>query len=413
MGNIGDRDSFAHSPLELGELSRTAASGPAKAEMNIIADENIPFVREIFSALGTVTCHPGRQMTSDLLAGAHALLVRSVTRVDEKLLAGSTIRFVGTATIGTDHIDQSYLQDSGITFTSAAGSNSTSVAEYVMTALLVLAQKHAWNLSSMTLGIIGVGNIGSKVEKLASVLGLRVLPNDPPLQRTTGDQRFVSLDQILAEAQIITCHVPLTRSGPDATFHLFDQSRLESLKPKTVLFNTSRGPVVDNQALKNRLIKGDLGPVVLDVWENEPQIDVELLKLISLATPHIAGYSYDGKVNGTIMLYRRLCQFLDQPQTADTGSLMPPPPVSQITLDPTTDTEQQLLTHAFTRIYDMAADDLRLRETTRLEPSKRGPFFDSLRKNYPIRREASNTRVILSPPNNNLAQKFSTLAFQI
>ena len=381
--------------------------------MKIIADENIPFVREIFSSLGQVTCHPGRQLTAELLAGAQALLVRSVTRVDEKLLAGSPIRFVGTATIGTDHIDQSFLQDRGITFTSAAGSNSTSVAEYIMTALLVLAQKYAWKLSTMTLGIIGVGNIGSKVEKLAQALGLQVIPNDPPLQRSTGDPRFVSLDQVLAQAQIITCHVPLTRSGPDTTFHLFDQSKLETLKPGTVLFNTSRGPVVDNQALKTRLLKGDLGPVVLDVWENEPQIDVELLKLTSLATPHIAGYSYDGKVNGTIMLYRRLCQFLDQPETANTDNLMPPPPVPQIDLDPTTDTEQQLLTHSFTRIYDIAADDLRLRETTRLEPSKRGPYFDSLRKNYPIRREASNTRIILSPPNNTLAQKFSALGFQI
>ena len=380
--------------------------------MKIVADENIPFVREIFAPLGKVLCVSGRQMSADVVADADVLLVRSVTKVNEQLLSDSSVRFVGTATIGTDHVDQEYLSSREITFVSAAGSNSNSVAEYVITAILVLAEKYGWELQDKTLGIIGVGNIGSNIEKKAPALGLKVLPNDPPLQRETGDKRFVSLSRVLEEADIITCHVPLTRSGPDATWHLFDQEKLGRLRPGTVLINSSRGAVVDNRELKKQITKGNMGPVVLDVWENEPEIDMELLDQVAIATPHIAGYSLDGKVNGTVMLYQKLCEFLGTEVTSQIDRLLPTPPVPTIELDVTGKADQQLLTQAMTRIYDIMGDDGRLREIITLTNSEKGKYFDELRKNYPVWREAFNTRIKLQGPADQIREKFFILGFK-
>jgi len=187
--------------------------------IKIVADENIPYVKKVFSQLGEVTCVSGRSICSAMVAKADALLVRSITPVDQELLENSPVRFVATATIGTDHIDQPYLKNRGISFASAAGSNANSVVEYVLTALSVLAKKHQWHLEGKTLGIIGVGNIGSLLEKKAQALGLKVFLNDPPLARQTGDNRFVNLDEALA-CDIISCHVPLTQTGEDATYHL-------------------------------------------------------------------------------------------------------------------------------------------------------------------------------------------------
>ena len=380
--------------------------------MKIVADENIPFVREIFGPLGDVLCVSGRQMSADVITDADVLLVRSVTKVNERLLSDSSVRFVGTATIGTDHVDQEYLSSREITFVSAAGSNSNSVAEYVITAILVLAEKYGWELQDKTLGIIGVGNIGSNIEKKAPALGLKVLPNDPPLQRETGDKRFVSLARVLEEADIITCHVPLTRSGPDATWHLFDREKLGRLGPGTVLINSSRGAVVDNESLKEQLKKGKSGPVVLDVWENEPGINTELLDQVAIGTPHIAGYSLDGKVNGSVMLYQKLCKFLGTEVTSQIDRLLPTPPVPTIELDVTGKTDQQLLAQAMTRIYDIMGDDGRLREITTLTNSEKGRYFDDLRKNYPVRREAFNTRIKLQGPADQIGEKLTILGFK-
>lgn len=380
--------------------------------MKIVADENIPFVREIFASLGEVLCVSGRRMSADIVVDADVLLVRSVTKVNEQLLSDSSVHFVGTATIGTDHIDQEYLSSREITFVSAAGSNSNSVAEYVITAILVLAEKYGWELQGKTLGIIGVGNIGSNIEKKAPALRLKVLPNDPPLQRETGDKRFVSLTRVLEEADIITSHVPLTRSGPDATWHLFDREKLGRLKPGTLLINSSRGAVVDNKALKKQITKGNMGPVVLDVWENEPEIDTELLDQVAIATPHIAGYSLDGKVNGSVMLYQKLCKSLGIEATSRIDRLLPTPPSPTIELDVTGKTDQQLLTQAMTCIYDIMGDDSRLREMITLTNSEKGGYFDELRKNYPTRREAFNTRIKLHGPTDRIREKLAILGFK-
>jgi len=379
--------------------------------MKIVADENIPFVREAFSPFGEVTCCAGRAMSPELVADAEVLLVRSVTRVGPELLAGSTVRFVGTATIGTDHVDQAYMRERGIAFADAAGSNANSVAEYVVDALLVVADRNDLDLQGMTIGIVGLGNVGSKVEKKVAALGLNVLPNDPPLQRQTGESRFVDLDTVCGEADIITCHVPLTREGPDATWHLFDGDRLGRLRAGTVLVNTARGAVVDNVALKGILERGKGGPVVLDVWQGEPQIDVQLMGRVAIATPHIAGYSLDGKANGTVALHDALCRFLNRHETFDVDSLLGDPPVRQITLRGR-GSDQELLRQAMTAIYDIEADDRRMRRIERQPVERRGEFFDGLRKNYPVRREAHNTSVTVASGRRALARKLETIGFR-
>lgn len=376
--------------------------------MKIIADENIPFVEQVFGRLGAVSRFPGRSMHSEMMRDADVLLVRSITRVDEVLLGGSKVGFVGTATIGMDHIDREYLAKWGIAFTSAAGSNANSVVEYVITSILVLAQRFGWELEGKTLGIIGVGNIGGRLEKKITALGMVPLPNDPPLQRATGDGRFVSLDEAMA-ADFVTCHVPLTREGEDATYHLIDEGNLGKLKDGAVLLNSSRGPVTDNRALLEHFD----GPLVLDVWENEPDIAMALLEKTQLATPHIAGYSFDGKVNGTAILYEKLCEHLGIDAALDVPSLMPEPPVRQIDIATDGLSDQQILTRAMLGIYDIKADDERMRGITGQKAEDRPGYFDGLRKKYPVRREAHNTKVVLRPYRESAAERLSALGFLI
>jgi erythronate-4-phosphate dehydrogenase len=217
--------------------------------MKIVADPNIPFVQEAFGLLGEVKLVPGRQITADAVRDADVLLVRSVTRVNAALLDGSRVRFVATATIGFDHIDREYLSQKGIGFASAQGSNANSVAEYIVAAMLELGHRQKFRLRDKTLGVVGVGNVGSRVVRYAEAIGMRVLKNDPPHQRAKQLAHFVSLERVIAEADIITLHVPLTRGGPDATFHLFGEPTLAALKRQPLLINTARGAVVDNSEL--------------------------------------------------------------------------------------------------------------------------------------------------------------------
>ena len=279
--------------------------------MKIVADENIPFVEQIFGRLGEVATYAGREIDSSSVKEANILLLRSVTRVDENLLGGSKVRFVGTATIGCDHVDIDYLKKQGIAFSSAAGSNANSVAEYIVAALLILARRHAFSLSGKTIGVVGVGNVGSRVVEKAGILNMNTLQNDPPLARKTHSAHFRPLEELLQESDILTLHVPLTYEGQDATCHLANNSLFQKLKSDSFLINTSRGAVVDNQALLMALKEGKLAGAVLDVWEGEPEISEELLTAVELGTPHIAGYSLDGKTNATLLIYQATCNFLN------------------------------------------------------------------------------------------------------
>lgn len=380
--------------------------------LRIIADENIPYVQEALADLGTVQCLSGRDITRAHLAEADALLVRSITKVGPDLVGDTPVRFVGTATIGMDHVDTEYLAERGIAFTNCAGSNANSVVEYVLTALLVLAERKGLDLQGKTLGIVGVGNIGSRLEKKCRALGLEPICNDPPLAQQTGDKKYASLADALA-ADIVTCHVPLTRTGPYATYHLLAADELKRLRPDTILINSSRGPVVDNQALLEYLDGAGLGGVVLDVWENEPTPDAPLLDRTDIVSPHIAGYSLDGKVNGTIMLRHALCRLLGRELDMQTADLLPEPPVPHLTLDAMGLSEQAVLHQAMTAIYDIQRDDRDMRPINGLPANQRGPFFDQLRKNYPVRREAANTRVSLSNASSVLQKKLSLLGFAV
>ena len=376
----------------------------------IIADENIPCAREAFSHLGEVRLLPGRAMRRDALANAELLLVRAVTKVDAQLLHGTAVRFVATATIGTDHVDRNYLAQQGNTFTSAAGSNANSVAEYVLAALLHHAVKRALSLEKLTMGIVGVGHIGSRVAKMAAGLGLKVLLNDPPLARKTQDPKFLPLAALM-EADIITLHTPLTHAGADATFHLFDRERLEKMKPGSTLFNTCRGEVVDNTALKKILQSGHLRAAVLDVWENEPAIDTELLQLVEIGTPHIAGYSLDGKLNGTNQIYRAACEFLGVTPQWQIEKALPLIAEPVIQLEENFEPHERKLDTLIKRVYDITADDRRLRAILNLPAAERGRYFDELRKNYPVRREFHNYVVSSTLGENELTGQIKVLGF--
>ena len=384
--------------------------------MRIVADQNIPFVEACFSSIGQVETLPGRALTAEQAADADVLLVRSVTKVDESLLSGSRVRFVATATIGIEHVDTDYLAANGIGFASAPGSNANSVAEYVVATLLSLGKKYNIELAGTSIGVIGVGNVGSRVARKCAALGMAVRLNDPPLARQTGDPKYRPLDA-LYDCDCITLHTPLTRQGPDKTYHLADAAFFKSLKPGAFFLNTSRGGVHDTAALKNAMADGKLGGVVLDVWENEPNIDADLLGRVDLATPHIAGYSFDGKVIGMLMIYRAVCEHFGLRPAHTEADFLPAPDVPEIALtSKQLDAPgEQIIDEVVRQVYDISRDDLNTREMLALPPQQRGAFFDRLRKEYPRRREFQNTTVGL--PNGSfghpLADVLSGIGFQV
>lgn len=391
--------------------------------MLIVADENIPLVQEAFGTLGEVITLPGRSITSDAIkqTKAEALIVRSVTGVGPELLRGSSVRFVGTATIGTDHLDLSFLKKEKIEFASAPGCNANSVAEYVIAALLFLARVKGFSLEGKSLGVIGVGNVGSRVVTKAQALGMKVLLNDPPLARSTGDSHYLPLEALMG-ADFLTLHVPLTMEGPDATYHMVNEDFLTRMRPDSILINTSRGLVVDEKALKVALRNGRIAAAVLDVWEHEPSTDVELLGLVALGTPHIAGYSFDGKVNGTFMVYQALCRYSGlQPQWSPDEVLSNQKQPSLVIDNLPQDTEEveqtkqveDVVDGLVRQLYDIQKDDANLRKITELAAEERGAYFDRLRKEYPVRREFHSLKVKLSQHDKKLSCILEALGFRI
>jgi len=342
----------------------------------IVADENIPEVAAWFAPLGEVRTVPGRTLAAEQLGAAEILLVRSVTQVGRELLEGSRVRFVGTATIGTDHLDLEYLRERGIAWASAPGSNATSVVEYVLSSLCVLDGVLERLLNGGRVGIIGLGNVGSRLRRRLLQLGIDVIAYDPLLP---GAPHLRPLDEVLS-ADVVCCHTPLTRTGPYPTLHLLDERRLRRLRPGAVLLNAGRGGAVDNRALLRVLeARTDLR-VVLDVWEGEPDINRELLARVDIATPHIAGYSLDGKRAGTHNLVEACCAFLREPEPAP-PPIAAPAPVLQL---PVGLHGANWLRRAMLAVYDVREDDRRLRAALAEQGT---PAFDRLRKFYPVRRE--------------------------
>jgi len=310
---------------------------------------------------------------------ADALLIRTRTRCDARLLEGTTVKFIATATIGYDHIDIDYCKSKEITWVNVPGCNSASVQQYITAALVTLAFNNDYNLSDKTLGIIGVGNVGSKVQKAATTLGMKVKLNDPPRTRKEGKSCFVSLDEILKTSDIITIHVPLNKMGPDKTLHLFDNELFGKMKSGSWLINTSRGEVVDPNALKNALSSGKLSGMVLDVWENEPDIDLELLSQAYISTPHIAGYSIDGKAKGTSQVVQALSLFFALHLHDYYPPVLPEPLVPEIVIDGVGKSSFHIVHEAVLHTYPIMKDHILL---------QRSPAtFEQQRGQYPVRRE--------------------------
>jgi erythronate-4-phosphate dehydrogenase len=380
--------------------------------MKIVADANIPFVKECFSSIGQVVTAKGREINAELLTDADILLVRSVTKVGAGILDGSSVKFVATATIGIDHIDIDYLNEKGIAFASAPGSNANSVGEYIVAALLAVAKKNKITLEGRSIGIVGVGNVGSKVALKAEALGMKVLLNDPPLQRQTNDPKYVGLQDIFG-CDFITMHTPLTVEGQDKTYHIADEEFFANMKADAFFMNSSRGAVHDTEALKTAIAGKKIAGAILDVWEDEPAIDNDLLLKAELSTPHIAGYSYDGKVAGMIMIYNAACECFGLQAKYLAADFLPDSDVPQIAIDPAGRDEQAIIQDTVQQVYVINRDDFNTREILIVPPDERSQWFDDLRKDYPVRREFQNTRITAIDEDSALARKLKGIGFTI
>lgn len=373
--------------------------------LKVVADDKIPFLKGALEPFADVVYVAGSKITNDILFDADALLIRTRTKCTESLLEGTKIKFIGTATIGFDHIDTHYCDQNHIFWTNAPGCNSSSVQQYVTSALLKISADQNFSLKNKTLGIIGVGNVGLKVEKIARTIGMNVLLNDPPRARTEGIRNFSSLNMVLAESDIITVHVPLNLSGEDYTYHLFEEESLSRIKRGAWFINSSRGEVADTLELKSALQCRKLAGAVIDVWENEPDIDQELMDLSYIATPHIAGYSTDGKANGTAMTVNSLCRFFNLPLINWYPKNVPGPAEPNIVIDCKGKTEEAIIGMAVNHSYDILADDNTLREV----PAD----FEKQRGEYRIRREFPSYKIQLKNGSEKLAKTLAEIGFNI
>lgn len=383
--------------------------------MLIVADENIPLLDSFFEDIGDIRRVSGRHITASDVKDADILLVRSVTRVDAALLSGSCVKFVGTATIGTDHVDQDWLRNQGIAFASAPGCNASGVVEYVLSVLNLFAERQGLDdWSTLTVGIVGAGNVGGALDRCLSRLGFETRVCDPPRALVDDEEapHFVSLDEALG-CDVVTLHTPLIEAGDYPTAHMLGADQLGDLASGQLLINTSRGEVVDGQALLTRLSQPDAPTVVLDVWEHEPLISVELAQRAWLATPHIAGYSLEGKVQGTERVYQALCHFLGLPVRKSAGQYLPQPALSKLGFTRTA-APAEAAAIAIRACYDPRQDDARLRYTlTQDSADKRRLAFDGLRRNYRVRREFSSVKIQLKGGSRSLQDVFRHLGFKL
>jgi erythronate-4-phosphate dehydrogenase len=371
--------------------------------MKIVADDKIPFLKGALEQYAEVQYVPGKQITNGMLRDADALLIRTRTKCTPNLLEGTNVKFIGTATIGFDHIDIQYCERNHITWTNAPGCNSSSVQQFIAAALLELSYQENFTLKDKTLGIVGVGNVGSKVEKFATLAGMKVLLNDPPRSRIEGGDKFQNLDILLQESDIITIHVPLNIVGEDQTYHLFDEQHFHKMKKNAWFFNSSRGEVNDTVALKKMIHSGKLEGTVLDVWENEPDIDQDLMQMAKFASPHIAGYSTDGKANGTAIVVNRLKKHFNLPGADWFPGNIPEPESPVISINCMGKSEEEILREAVNHTYNIMEDDIKLRHS----PSD----FEKQRGNYRLRREFPAYTVNLKGGTENVRMMLENLGF--
>ncbi|MCB9207090.1 MAG: 4-phosphoerythronate dehydrogenase PdxB [Ignavibacteriales bacterium] len=375
--------------------------------MKIIADDKIPFLKGVLEPYGNIEYYPGKEITKDKIIDADALIIRTRTKCNADLLYDTNVKLITTATIGYDHIDTNYCEENNLKWLNAPGCNSLSVHQYITTVLLHIAEKENIDLTQKVLGIVGVGNVGSKIQKAANALGMKILLNDPPRERNESNSKFVSLEKIKEEADIITFHVPLNNDGIDKTYHLADEKFFNELNKMPIIINSSRGEVVETSAIKNAIKNKKVSNVILDVWENEPEIDLELLEMTDISTPHIAGYSAEGKANGTSVCVNAVNKFFNlgiQENWYPTEI-----PLSkngnEIEIDCSNKNDQQILSEAVSQTYDLLYDSILLKKSPET--------FEKQRGDYPIRREFSNYKVKLKSNNSSVEKKIKKLGFKI
>jgi len=373
--------------------------------MKIIIDDKIPYIQGAFENIAEVIYLPGSKTTASVVKDADVLVTRTRTLCNEKLLADSSVKFIATATIGFDHIDTDYCAANGIQWTNAPGCNSRSVEQYIASTLMILAERKRISLQEMTMGVVGVGNVGSKIARLCTLLGMKVLLNDPPRERAEGSAAFIGLEQIMEQADIISLHVPLNMKGEDATFHLADELFLAKLHRKPVLINSCRGEVIKTTAVKKAIKTGQISSFVCDCWENEPNIDLGLLAMTELATPHIAGYSKDGKALGTQMSVQAISKFfqLGLDTWKPKGVEGPKNPIIEV--NGAELSEHEIIAKAILATYDIRQDDTIFRNNTSL--------FEQLRGDYPTRREFPAYTIKARNIKRETLEKLKDLGFEV
>ena len=367
--------------------------------LHLVIDDAVPFAQEIFGHLGHIDLIPGRDIQNQHLSHADALIIRSRTQVDAELIANSPVKFIGSTVVGLDHVDQPLLAEQGIHFYSAQGCNANSVAEFILKAMLEMAQKYQFTLKDKTLGVIGVGNVGSRLVEKARIIGMNVIINDPPRARSesthfvTATQEaiaFSSLDECM-QADMISVHTPLNKDGDFPTLDLINAERVLALQPHQILINAARGGIVNEEAWKQSqpLAK------VIDCWCNEPNIDLDLLAQADIATPHIAGHSFEAKLNGSVMVYQQLCQFFNIEPHYDWQSALPKvaaPLHLNLHLE-----EQAALLDLLRQTHDIYRDMAPLTAENFNNSYKK---FEYYRRNYPIHHEFSCHQYVANAPSN-------------
>jgi erythronate-4-phosphate dehydrogenase len=374
--------------------------------IRIIADDKIPFLKGLLDPYADISYFPGSQISRDIVRNADALIVRTRTRCDRSLLEGTQVKFIATATIGFDHIDTEWCHNNCIYWTNAPGCNAASVEQYLTAALLELILTEKLDPAMCTLGIVGVGNVGSKVAKAASIMGFKVLLNDPPRVRNEGKSKFTSLENIREHADIISFHVPLNKGGEDNTLGLADSDFFRQSEHPFYFINTSRGEVAVESALLKALNEGMVKKAIVDVWNNEPSINLDLLSRAFIATPHIAGYSTDGKANGTLQSVESVVKFFGLKLPDPFSLKLPVPDNNNVQLDCTGKSEVEVLREVISETYLIWNDDRQLRR----DPAG----FEKQRVTYPLRREpcAYNVRLI-NNPYEELPLKLEKLGFGV
>jgi len=373
--------------------------------MKIIIDDKIPYIHGAFEQVAEVIYLPGSKTTPEVVKDADAIITRTRTICNEKLLKDSSVKFIATATIGYDHIDTEYCESAGIKWTNAPGCNAESVNQYIASALFSWSMKNRTNLDGKTIGIVGVGQVGSRVAKTCETIGMKVLLNDPPRERVERSGIFTDLKTIQQEADIITFHVPLNMIGKDATFHLVNIEFLNGLKKKPLLINSCRGEVFETDAVKKAYKSKTISGLIIDCWENEPEIDIELLNMVDNGTPHIAGYSKDGKANGTKMSVQAVSRFFSLDLDNWQPSEVEPPQNPVIEIDGNQRREYSILAEAILSTYNIETDDEALRKNPK--------DFEKLRGDYPVRREFDSFKIDAKNVERETLLKLEKLGFKI